>query len=424
MKSSPPKVKHSPNRDSNHTEDVPNCLVETFLLNRGKSEIEIEEFSMCGQLGKDQPWIALQDVSPNVPSLSFGLALNSVSPPQLKIESPDLGCLDYGQENSLCSLPNFGGDEWQIPRNQNDDRHISPEYPLQFLDLDSSQLKYDLTPHASGTGYLLGSESKLWSVQSTDCMSGPMTACHTGTTGTQPTSTMVVDTPFSENTGTLGGKTLLPHPESTPIGMQKGPSPVPTHGYYPDNASENLERRSKRSKKRYRVDLDDTSSGAHANHSPLQQTGAIPTQVYRGVSKHRLTHRWEASLWLNGKQMYLGGFDSQEDAARAYDLAALACKGSNALINFGATDYKNQLQEINGFTKEEVVAYVRRRSAAFSRGKSRYRGVSGHNNRWEARIGSFGGRKNVSLDSKVHSSTIQQNRSQFFVLASFKNLSY
>ena len=42
------------------------------------------------------------------------------------------------------------------------------------------------------------------------------------------------------------------------------------------------------------------------------------------------------------------------------------------------------------------MAYVRRRSSAFSRGRSRFRGVSGHAGRWEARIGSFGGRKNVS----------------------------
>ena len=47
--------------------------------------------------------------------------------------------------------------------------------------------------------------------------------------------------------------------------------------------------------------------------------------------------------------------------------------------------------------QDEVVAYVRRRSSAFSRGKSRYRGVSGHTGRWEARIGSFNGRKNVRL---------------------------
>ena len=44
------------------------------------------------------------------------------------------------------------------------------------------------------------------------------------------------------------------------------------------------------------------------------------------------------------------------------------------------------------------MAYVRRKSSAFTRGKSRYRGVSGHSGRWEARIGTFGGRKNVRLN--------------------------
>ncbi|KDD72016.1 hypothetical protein H632_c3997p0, partial [Helicosporidium sp. ATCC 50920] len=95
--------------------------------------------------------------------------------------------------------------------------------------------------------------------------------------------------------------------------------------------------------------------------------------------------------------LYLGGFNSQEDAARAYDLAALACKGADAVVNFAREEYAAQLEEVAGFTREEVVAYVRRRSSAFSRGKSRFRGVSGHNGRWEARIGSFGGRKNVSF---------------------------
>lgn len=125
--------------------------------------------------------------------------------------------------------------------------------------------------------------------------------------------------------------------------------------------------------------------------------GAATGQTFRGVSRHRLTQRWEASLWLAGRQLYLGGFDGQVDAARAYDLAALACKGEDAVINFPASEYQAQLREIQGFSREEVVAYVRRRSAAFSRGKSKYRGVSGHNGRWEARIGSFSGRKNVSF---------------------------
>lgn len=118
---------------------------------------------------------------------------------------------------------------------------------------------------------------------------------------------------------------------------------------------------------------------------------------FRGVSLHRLTRRWEASLWLAGKQLYLGGFEQQEDAARAYDLAALACKGNAAITNFPAEEYEEQLKELEGFTKEEVVAYVRRRSAAFARGRSKYRGVSGHDGRWEARIGTFRGRKNMSF---------------------------
>ena len=45
------------------------------------------------------------------------------------------------------------------------------------------------------------------------------------------------------------------------------------------------------------------------------------------------------------------------------------------------------------------MAWVRRRSSAFSRGRSRFRGVSGQAGHWEARIGTFGDRKNVRLAS-------------------------
>ena len=47
--------------------------------------------------------------------------------------------------------------------------------------------------------------------------------------------------------------------------------------------------------------------------------------------------------------------------------------------------------------QEELIAHIRRHSSAFSRGKSRYRGVSGHHGRWEARIGTYYNRKNVSF---------------------------
>lgn len=145
-----------------------------------------------------------------------------------------------------------------------------------------------------------------------------------------------------------------------------------------------------------------SSSAAPAARPPVPSQPPRPsssggTSVFRGVSRHRLTRRWEASLWLGGRQLYLGGFDSQEAAARAYDLAALTCKGPTAPVNFPAESYAAELAEVAGLGRDEIVAHVRRRSAAFSRGRSRYRGVSGHNGRWEARIGSFDGRKNVSF---------------------------
>ncbi len=65
----------------------------------------------------------------------------------------------------------------------------------------------------------------------------------------------------------------------------------------------------------------------------------------------RLTQRWEASLWLSGKQMYLGGFVNEEDAARAYDLAALACKGRSVPTNFAPSDYNDNLSEISGSSR-------------------------------------------------------------------------
>lgn len=121
------------------------------------------------------------------------------------------------------------------------------------------------------------------------------------------------------------------------------------------------------------------------------------TSKFRGVSRHRLTGRWEASCWVQKRQLYLGGFDSEEKAARAYDVAALVCKGLDAQINFQLGDYLHHIQMLRHCTHDELVAHIRRQSAAFSRGKSKFRGVSGQEKRWEARIGQYEGKKNVSF---------------------------
>ena len=56
-------------------------------------------------------------------------------------------------------------------------------------------------------------------------------------------------------------------------------------------------------------------------------------------------------MWLAGKQMYLGGFQDEDDAARAYDLAALACKGLSVPTNFPTEGYAEPLAEIGGSSR-------------------------------------------------------------------------
>ncbi|KAI5084291.1 hypothetical protein GOP47_0000460 [Adiantum capillus-veneris] len=133
------------------------------------------------------------------------------------------------------------------------------------------------------------------------------------------------------------------------------------------------------------------------------------TSIYRGVTKHRWTGRYEAHLWDNscrregqtrkGRQVYLGGYDKEEKAARAYDLAALKYWGPTTTINFPLSDYEKELEEMKNMTRQEFVASLRRNSSGFSRGASKYRGVTRHHQhgRWQARIGRVAGNKDLYL---------------------------
>lgn len=120
---------------------------------------------------------------------------------------------------------------------------------------------------------------------------------------------------------------------------------------------------------------------------------------YRGVTKHRRSGRYEAHIWVKdlGRQVYLGGYECEEHAAEAYDIAALKSKGSRTKINFELSKYTDLLGCIDRMTMEELVMAVRRQSQGFSRGTSTYRGVTHHpSGRWEARIG-IPGSKHVYL---------------------------
>ncbi|XP_040380708.1 ethylene-responsive transcription factor WRI1-like [Oryza brachyantha] len=130
---------------------------------------------------------------------------------------------------------------------------------------------------------------------------------------------------------------------------------------------------------------------------------------FRGVSRHRWTGRFEAHLWdkgtwnptqkKKGKQVYLGAYNEEDAAARAYDLAALKYWGPTTYTNFPVADYEKELKVMHGVSKEEYLASIRRKSNGFSRGVSKYRGVARHhhNGRWEARIGRVFGNKYLYL---------------------------
>ena len=120
---------------------------------------------------------------------------------------------------------------------------------------------------------------------------------------------------------------------------------------------------------------------------------------FRGVAIHRWTGRFEAHIWEQGKQVYLGSFDTEEKAARAYDKAAISFKRNTDILNFPIEDYEQERPYLEQVTKEELITELRRTSAGFSRGTCHYRGVSWRptTGRWEARIGRLLGRKYTYL---------------------------
>lgn len=83
---------------------------------------------------------------------------------------------------------------------------------------------------------------------------------------------------------------------------------------------------------------------------------------YRGVAVYRRTGRWEAHIWLDGKQRHLGTFGDAETAARAYDKAAIRFRGATGTgrleLNFPRTEYDGDA-ELRGMMRADREAFVR-----------------------------------------------------------------
>jgi hypothetical protein len=69
--------------------------------------------------------------------------------------------------------------------------------------------------------------------------------------------------------------------------------------------------------------------GENSSNSRVQKRRKFKGPIQQGQS-----NRWASQIWHAGKKYYLGTFATQEDAAKAYDAAAIKLHGAFAMLNF------------------------------------------------------------------------------------------
>ena len=96
--------------------------------------------------------------------------------------------------------------------------------------------------------------------------------------------------------------------------------------------------------------------------------GKLYTSKYRGVHQTFPTQRWEAQFRKAGKPTSLGCFNTEDEAARAYDTMMVwemihqpdAKNPEKMITNFPLGDYEGKLKDLQGMQQEELLLGLRR----------------------------------------------------------------
>jgi 5-hydroxyisourate hydrolase-like protein (transthyretin family) len=129
--------------------------------------------------------------------------------------------------------------------------------------------------------------------------------------------------------------------------------------------------------------------------------GAAASEMsrFRGVILEKKSGRWRSKITIDNKKSYLGTFDEEDEAARAYDRVSVWCKihgkrkQGGYKLNFDSSNYAGEEAALRGVnTTEAMVKEIKEAAArtggAAASGMSRFRGVSleKRSRRWSSRI--------------------------------------